>query len=383
MRHTFGSKLLEFSKSIDILEIENFNTIQLHVETYLYRVLQIKYVRLMLVHEMVDGQLMLQKYVLNRTEEGESLLIRDKKGAYNGQMAYALVENKKLWIRAEERGVSLEDCNGKYVESWSKSEELPLFKKFDEREKVQTSIIIPIRRDNKINDSKHIFGVVNFESKEQLPMTKNAQKELENISYALGKLFQLYEGRKFQQVNTSSVIDEYGKFYNFVDEEDKEFFFKLRPSIFFAFSSRADKAVTNSIKELIRNNFHEEFSLVTWDDPNNVGFITTQLLKSMSKSDYLICYLSEKEKEAELYQDNPNVLIELGFFMGKDKEYESCSNVIVVREEQSNFELPFDIRDIFTLDVSRFDNKEKTLDTELFMKELTGKLQRSLGSSEM
>lgn len=380
MRDTFGSKLHEFSKTIDILEADNFNMIQKHVESYLFRVLQIKYVRLMLVHEMVDGELMLQKYVLNRTEEGESLLIRDNDGNYNGQMAYAFEENKKLWITAKEQGKTLEKCHGEYVDSWSDITILPHYKAFDTREKVQTSVIIPIRRNNKINNNKNVFGVVNFESKEHLPLTKNAQKELENISFALGKLFQLHEGRKFQQSNTKSVISEYGKARETMDKEDREYFFKLRPSIFFAFPEKGDKGVIEGIKNLIRNNFREEFSLVTWDDPANVGFITTQLLKGMSKSDYLICYLSEKEEEDTEYRDNPNVLIELGFFMGKNQDYESCSNIVVVREEASEIPLPFDIRDIFTLDVSR--DKAKRVESELFMKQLTDKLNGSLDSCE-
>ena len=381
MKYTFGGDLLQFSKTVDILEAENFDKIQQYVENYLSRVLQIKYVRLMLVHEMLGGQLMLQKYVLNRKEE-KPLLLRDAEGNYNGQMAYAFEENQKLWITAKE-DMTLGDCEEEYIDHWSEKTKLPEYKQFDEREKVKTSIIIPIQRDNKIDDSRHIFGVVNFESKEHLPMTKNAQKELKNISYALGKLFQLHEGRKFQRTNTSSVIEGYGRAIGALDEKDREYFFKRKPTIFFAFSGRADKEVIESIKEVIEKNFEKELSFVTWDDPANVGSITTQLLENMSKSDYLICYLSERDKEKLKYRDNPNVLIELGFFMGKNRENRDCSNIIMVREEASEKPLPFDIRDIFTLDVSRNSENKNSLNHDLFMNGLNEKISRALLSCEI
>lgn len=379
MKQTFGSNLLEFSKTVDILEAENFDSIQKHVETYLFNVLNIKYVRLMLVHEMLGGDLMLQKYVLNRKEE-KPLLLRADDGNYNGQMAYAFEKNQKLWITAKKDEKTLDECEGKYRDHWSNKKKLPIYQQFDKRDKVKTSIIIPIQRNNKIDDSKHIFGVVNFESKEYLPMTANAQRELQNISYALGKLFQLYEGRKFQRTNTSSVIDGYREIIGNLDEKDSEYFFKRKSTIFFAFSERADGAVTSSIKKVIEKKFSKELTLVTWDDPANVGFITTQLLDSMSKSDYLICYLSEKDKKELQYRDNPNVLIELGFFMGKNKEYDDCSNIIMIREENSQTDLPFDIRDIFSLEVTR--NKSNKLKADLFMEQIGEKLSRAVNSCE-
>ncbi|MCK5854366.1 MAG: nucleotide-binding protein [Sulfurovaceae bacterium] len=382
MKSTFGSSLLEFSKTVDILEAENFDKIQKHVETYLLRVLQIRYVRLMLVHEMLGGQLMLQKYVLNRKAD-KPLLLRDAKGEYNGQMAYAFEENQKLWITAKEADITLDECQDEYLDHWGEKINLPSYKQFDERDKVKTSIIIPIQRDNNIDESNYIFGVVNFESQEHLPMTKNAQKELKNISYALGKLFQLHEGRKFQRSNTSSVIDSYGQSINRLDEKDREYFFKPRPTIFFAFSGKADKEVTDTIKEVIQNSFSEKLTFITWDDTTNVGSITTQLLENMSKSDYLICYLSEKDKEELQYRDNPNVLIELGFFMGKNRESRDCSNIIIIREEESQTALPFDIQDIFTLGVSRYKSEENSLNADLFTTALKGKINKSIDSCRL
>ena len=381
MKYTFGSSLLQFSKTVDILEAENFDKIQQHVETYLFRVLHIKYVRLMLVHEMLGGQLMLQKYVLNRKEE-KPLLLRDVDGNYNGQMAYAFEENQKLWITAKD-DITLDNAEGEYVDHWSEKIKLPEYKQFDEREKVKTSIIIPIQRDNKMDDSRHIFGVANFESTDYLPMTKNAQRELKHISYALGKLFQLHEGRKFQQTNTSSVIEGYGRVIGSLDDKDKEYFFKQKPTIFFAFSGRADKEVTGIISKIIENNFNEVLSFITWDDPANVGSITTQLLENMSKSDYLICYLSEKDEEELKYRDNPNVLIELGFFMGKNREDRESSNIIIVREEESEMPLPFDIRDIFTLDVFRNREENNAFDQNLFTDKLNEKLKRAISLGEL
>ena len=54
-RVTFGHKLLNFANTADILEKESFSKIQNSIETYLYKVLKIRFVRLMLMKETVNG----------------------------------------------------------------------------------------------------------------------------------------------------------------------------------------------------------------------------------------------------------------------------------------------------------------------------------------
>ena len=79
----------------------------------------------------------------------------------------------------------------------------------------------------------------------------------------------------------------------------------------------------------------------------------------MSNSDYLVCYLSEKEEEELTYHDNPNVLIELGYFIGKHTYLSNLKNILIIREERSEKNIPFDIKDIVTLSVARFDENNK------------------------
>jgi len=377
MKDTFGNQLLQFANSVDILEAENFEKIQQYIEEYLSKVLRIKYVRLMLMSETMGGHIMLSKYVLNRNIQ-DPLLIRKQNGEYNGQMAYAFEKNIRLWITANKDSKTLNNAK-EYVDHWSGESKLPKYEKFQKDEEVKTSIIIPIRRSNEVDESKYILGVVNFESQEHLPMTTQAQKELKYISYALGKLFQLHEGRKFQRTNTLSVITEYGHKLAYLEEKYKEYFFEKRPKVFFAFSKRADGAVVDSIKNHIKSQHSENIKLLSWDDKKIVGSITPQLLDSMSNAEYLVCYLSEKEKDH--YIDNFNVLIELGYFMGKQEEYEHFKNILIIRESNSLQPVPFDIKDIFSLEVTRSKKKSKFKEKK-FEKRLREKIEALLSSRE-
>ena len=299
-RVTFGNKLLDFANIADILDEDSFIKIQEYIESYLAEVLNIKYVRLMLMKETVDGQLMLVKYALNREEE--TLLPIKNGDDYNGQMAYAFAKNRRLWITADSEESTLNSCE-KYIDHWSgiSSEELPKYRQINSEVNIKTSIIIPIRRNK--NDNNNILGVVNFESKEYLHFNKHAEQELKDISYTLGKLFQLFELRRFQKSNTFAVIRELKNELNDFTKEFEGYFFERKPEVFFAFSSRADKEVTGIIRELIVNDFSKDLKLVPWDDDKNLGAITPQMLENIKSADYLICYLSEKDKVAPLFAD--------------------------------------------------------------------------------
>ena len=375
MKNTFGNQLLQFANSVDILEAENFEKIQQYIEDYLAKVLRIKYVRLMLMSETMGGHIMLSKYVLNRNIQ-DPLLIRKQNGQYNGQMAYAFEKNLRLWITANKASKTLNKSKV-YVDHWSDEKKLPEYEKFQKDEEVKTSIIIPIRRSNEVDESKYILGVVNFESQEYLPMTTQAQKELKYISYALGKLFQLHEGRKFQRTNTLSVITEYGHKLAYLEEKYKDYFFEKRPKIFFAFSQRADESVVESIRNHIKSKHSEKLKLVSWDNKNLIGSITPQLLDRMSSAEYLVCYLSEKDKNH--YKDNFNVLIELGYFMGKQEDYDHFKNILIIRETDSLHPVPFDIKDIFALEVTR-GKKENCFKQKKFEKQLYEKVEALLSS---
>ena len=376
---TFGHKLLNFANTADILEKESFRKIQEYIELYLAKVLKIKYVRLMLMRETVDGQLMLVKYVLNREEE-TYLAVKNGED-YNGQMAYAFDQNKRLWITAENENETLNEC-GEYIDHWSKIEadKLPRYQQINSTVNIKTSIIVPISRDK--DDTKNILGVVNFESKEYLKFNPNAEQELKDISYTLGKLFQLFEVRNFQKKNTFSVIDELKNELDEFTEEFSHYFFERKPKIFFASSSRGDKEVIGKVKEIIKNNYSEELTLIEWDDEKNLGAITPQMLDNIKSSEYFICYLSEKDECSTEYIDNPNVLIELGLFLGKQMRTGHFKNIIILREFESKMPLPFDIQDMFTLNVSRF-GKEKALNKDSFSSSITRKIDTFLKGTDI
>ncbi len=371
MRQTFGNMLLQFANSVDILEEENFKKIQRYIEDYLSAVLHIRFVRLMLIRETVGGEVMLIKYSLNTNVE--DILMLKNGDEYNGQMPYAFAKNKRLWITPVDKEDTLNTC-AEYIDHWQNQKNFPPYKTINPNVEIKTSVIIPIRRDNKMDNNNHILGVVNFESEKYLKPNKQAQEELKKISFTLGKLFQLYEGRRFQKSNTSSVINDFENDLRDFKDEHIGYFFDRRPQIFFAFSSRADRGVIGEVKEVIGTDFKEKLELVHWDNHENVGSITPQLLENMNKADYLICYLSEKEREEMEYRDNPNVLIELGFFIGKHMRFNHFKNILILREGRSETNIPFDIQDIFTLYIPRLGD-EQSLNSDRFVSDLSEKIR--------
>ena len=119
--------------------------------------------------------------------------------------------------------------------------------------------------------------------------------------------------------------------------------------------------------------------LVPWDDDKNLGAITPQMLENIKSADYFICYLSEKDEVSNQYFDNPNVLIELGLFLGKQSHSGHFKNIIIIREEDSAMRLPFDIQDIFTLNVSRLgDKKPRSLNRDAFIANVSRKIEAFL-----
>ena len=377
-RVTFGHKLLNFANTADILEKESFSKIQKSIETYLYKVLKIRFVRLMLMKETVNGQLMLVKYVLNR-EESDILPVKEG-DEYNGQMAYAFDKNKRLWITAEKETENLNETEN-YIDQWSniEQEKLPKYREINSEVDIKTSIIVPIRRDK--NDGKTILGVVNFESEEYLSFNKYAEKELKDISYTLGKLFQLYELRGFQKSNTISVINELENELDDFTLEFKDFFFNRKPNIFFAFPDRGDREVIGSVRELFSNKLSKELKLISWDDETNLGSITPQMLDNIKKSDYFVCYLSEKIENSEHYTDNANVLIEIGLFLGNQIREKHFKNIIILRESNSKIAIPFDIQDIFILEIPRI-GEENHVNRDTFILNLEKKVSTFLRDAE-
>lgn len=377
-RVTFGHKLLNFANTADILEKESFSKIQKSIETYLYKVLKIRFVRLMLMKETVNGQLMLVKYVLNR-EESDILPVKEGE-EYNGQMAYAFDKNKRLWITAEKETENLNETEN-YIDQWSniEQEKLPKYREINSEVDIKTSIIVPIRRDK--NDGKTILGVVNFESEEYLSFNKYAEKELKDISYTLGKLFQLYELRGFQKSNTISVINELENELDDFTLEFKDFFFNRKPNIFFAFPDRGDREVIGSVRELFSNKLSKELKLISWDDETNLGSITPQMLDNIKKSDYFVCYLSEKIENSEHYTDNANVLIEIGLFLGNQIREKHFKNIIILRESNSKIAIPFDIQDIFILEIPRI-GEENHVNRDTFILNLEKKVSTFLRDAE-
>ena len=204
MDNTFGERLLQVSKTIDILDENTFKNILKLIEEYTKKTLNIKYVSIMTVplNNLNSDIPILNKFTLGDTNR-TVMAIKKGNGEYCGQTAYAFDKDKHLWVLSNEEGNVLKGSKA-YIDQWSQDEEIPEFISLNMNSIIKTSIIIPIKKQNNI---QNIYGVVNFETEEYIEITEQAKSELINLSKTVSHLVQAYDVRNAQHKNTTAVIE--------------------------------------------------------------------------------------------------------------------------------------------------------------------------------
>lgn len=94
----------------------------------------------------------------------------------------------------------------------------------------------------------------------QIPITDSARKEARLVQEALGRILWLQDAAKSQQDGTRKAFEQ---LKNIVNQSSSSV---DPPTIFFAFSSKADNAVTQAIKQKITNDYQKRIVLIAWDD---------------------------------------------------------------------------------------------------------------------
>ena len=85
-----------------------------------------------------------------------------------------------------------------------------------------------------------------------------------------------------------------------------------RPSVFFAYSSRADNSVVAEVNRILADQFGH-LDVQSWENLSKPGQISSEVVEAIRSSHYGLCYFSEPSANPEFeYQDNANVLFEAG-----------------------------------------------------------------------
>lgn len=358
---TFGNQLKSFSKAIDIVTDDIKDNILHIIREKLQESLGIEFVSLH-VETIVDDHMGLRTsdWYIGGGKIG-SISLKNSEEAYTAQVTLSFSTNTPLWIVCRNKGY-LSTCNNQYLDLWSNTDANIIPKYLKNSDSLsKTSIILPLTR----HDESKPYAVINFESVRYLEYSTKLRNEIRSISDSISRLYQRNLSHERQIDDTQDEIRELSK--------AKTYDLSKRPSLFFAFSEKADKTVLAAIQEIFENEKYEDFNLKRWDRDVRTGSIQSRIFDDIRDCHFGICYLSEPD-EGDTFRDNANVLIEVGMFWYKSEDF---SNVILVRERSSNNKTPFDIANNRIFFTPR-DPVSKTIKEEAFKRDFQKILDQML-----
>lgn len=366
MVRTFSQQLYHFSLAIDFIEDGQYSQIKKQITEYLRRnfdVSQVAFFRPCLVSEQPGLTTVWSDPIWENTG-----LLKEK-SRYTRQIAFAIGEQKSLWV-VSENGRPLSEAN-RGVDLWNNisSDKMPPFRSSPGRPCL-TSIIMPTY------DSRDQFnGAFLLDIHPKVLITASLKAELQTLSRAVGLLHATELTTLEQRSATGRAIGELEKILRTPDIQ-----LGARPILFFAHSERADRAVVDDILEVIRS-FDDHVDLRHWEAIHEPGHIPAQIVNLIQRSAYGICYFSEPSlPNASLtheivYTDNPNVLIEAGM-LHVATSADGYSGWIPIREKNSPV-IPFDLLGLRLVVVPR--NQDNRLSSSAFKEALRTKLVLLLG----
>ncbi|MEM8721252.1 MAG: TIR domain-containing protein [Cyanobacteria bacterium P01_G01_bin.39] len=362
---TFGKYLERFSLSVDIVREETKTRVINLIREYLDETLEIKFITLHLEGKLEDEVgLFTTNLVLGGTKLSANR-IKNPEGDYCSQVALAYDLKKPMWIvNSEQQALRQSDV---FTDLWSNipPEEIPPYHQSSDSAS-KTSVIVPIT-----DQQNKIVGVINMESIKYHEISEFLQDEIQLIAKCIKKIYFRHEAYSEQRKDTEQAIASLVKIKN---SKDYLSVTKNKLHVFLASSNRAENDVIGEIRQLF-NDF-EDCELEFWKTDFGTGIINLDLLNIIKSCSHGIFYVSQPVANSEAeqkYDDNQNVLIEAGMMSSKSNKFE---NIIIIREENSIADLPFDLKPIKTIYVPR-DAKDR-LNKESFIEDLKTLIERML-----
>ena len=292
--------------------------------------------------------------------------------------ALAYNEDRCLWVTAalptdDNMNCTLESVEAEnLVDQWRERTDdndltLPPYVRLHDNP-CRTLVALPLRHHGEK------LGVLVVEFDRQIPITTGARQEAMLVQEALGRILWLQDAAKSQQEGTRKAFEQ---LKNIVNQSTSSV---DPPTIFFAFSAKADSAITQAIKHTIANEYQNRVVLISWDDMASPGQITDQVVKEISRCQYGVCYLSEvvtsktTNSKKLKFVDNANVLIEAGMLYAlRSSHLASTVAWIPIREaDEFTDSVPFDFVVERMIQVPR-DEKGK-----LLVEDFHGKLRAAI-----
>jgi hypothetical protein len=383
---TFGWNLLQFARAVDHLPFEVVDGMKDLASAYFLgdKGLNACYFCVHRPGAAFEG-VPAFKTVWSSDPHTESQVVRrfsefvDGKGSGSPSLrALAYNQDRCLWITAEcvdesnetADGVTLDSASADLKDHWSEhpdpDEVLPRYVSLHGKP-CQTLVALPLKH------AADKLGVLVVEFSRVIPITAGARREAELLVQALGRILWLQDAAASQLEGTRKAFAELQS----VIEASRSSLDP--PTMFFAFSDRANSEVTDTIKRVVKEQHGSRLTLVSWDENDESGQITDYIVQKIFNSRYGICYLSEPNENPDpgelQYVDNDNVLIEAGMLQAlKNSPLGSNAAWIPVREaDELTGPMPFDFTVESRLVVPR--DEEGKFQVEEFEAQLKGRLE--------
>lgn len=362
-RMTFGEELLQFAKTVDILNKNLFFKVKGIINDYAYRRWGVRFVKIMRLKLDADGNRILEKFFWDEYTgsgyKGDMVNIDNSKG----QMAFVIHQKKPAWITCADRVSYLDDCN-QYRDCWSDLKNIPNYQAVTRHEKMKTSTIVPFYEEIG-QEEKYLRGVANFETPHFILFNDEHEQEIKYLTETIAELLNLYTIRERQESNTNFAINKLRYKLDIFPQGHRE------NKVFIASSIRGAHDVKEAILEVLNFDF-PNIGIVDWEENYEPGSVTETIFSEIEKCMYGICYFSEKDESSKNYVDNINVVFEAGLMHAKFRSFKDETPLWIPIREKDSPQFPFDVKDFNTIVVPR-DEKEK-----LIVDEFKEKLRRFL-----
>lgn len=342
-RMTFGEELLQFAKTVDILDEKLFFKIKKIINNYAKERWEIEYVKIMKLRFDRDGNRILEKFFLKEYtgvgNTGDFFNVDTNKG----QMAFVINQREPVWITCQDRNNYLDECSN-YIDSWSGLDNIPEYQSIALNQKIKTSIIVPFYELEK--EKKYLRGVANYEIPKFIPFNDECKQEILYLTDTISELLNLYTVRERQETNTSFAIKKLQYKLDNLDNIRRE------NKIFIASPYLGKKDVKNAIFEVLEEKF-PNIGVENWEDNKETGSVTENLFTKIDSCMYGICYFSQENDNGKGYVDNINVAFEAGLMHSKFRTYKDDKPLWIPIREEDSPAFPFDVKDFNTIVVPR------------------------------
>ncbi len=370
MSQMFGERINEFVLSIDIMDKDIFDSLLGLIYVYVNEHLNISHFSV-LDETLINNCQGLQTLWASM-EERQSYTI-DRERGYASHIACTFGENKPMWVVSRDKQALA--ASDELTDLWSGVENPPPYNT-QSQDEIRTSVMHPLRKAGRP------VGVVEFAAEKYIEPTPASLEETQMLASVISKAYHIYDVRRAQRENTNAAM-------RMLEESlRRESWMRLAlPQMFIAYAGaerleKEQRAGHKSVIETIRDVVDEFAGLITpvfWEDVNDAGNITEQVIRDISNSEFGLCYFSEPSAEGE-FMDNSNVLFEAGMMQALANSPSALLKAwLPVREKESE-DIPFDIAAERILKVARDKGK---LNKSRFADDLRKRLRTLIAPGKM